>query len=106
MATNAYVSKTWKNTVAQYPNRRTITDIANNTSQTVDVVRSIGTISQEGDAWNASNMNDMESRINTAFATAFGQLGDLSFVALTQTEYNNLGVYDPDTIYIIKEDEE
>lgn len=106
MATNAYVSKTWKNTVAQYPNRRTITDISNNTSTTVDVVRSIGTVSQEGDAWNADNMNGMESRINSAFATAFNQLGDLSFVALTQTEYNNLGVYDPDTIYIIKEDEE
>lgn len=29
-------------------------------------------------------------------------LGGLSFVALTQTEYNNLGTKDPNTLYIIK----
>ena len=104
MATNAYVSKTWKDTIAQYPNRRTITDVSDTSSvQTVEVVRSIGTVSQEGDAWNATNMNGMESRINAAFGQAFDQLGDLSFVALTQAQYNNLGVYDANTIYIIKE---
>lgn len=105
MATNQYVSKTWKNTIAQYPNRRTITDISSGTEQTVEVVRAIGTISQEGDAWNASNMNDMEGRINSAFATAFNQLGGLSLVALTQAEYDSLGVYPDTTLFVITEGE-
>lgn len=105
MATNQYVSKTWKNTIAQYPNRRTITDISSGTKQTVEVVRAIGTISQEGDAWNASNMNDMEGRINFAFATAFNQLGGLSLVPLTQAEYDNLGVYPETTLFVITEGE-
>lgn len=105
MATNQYVTKTWKNTVAQYPNRRTITNISSGTEETVEVVRAIGTISQEGDAWNATNMNNMESRINNAFATAFNQLGGLSFVSCTQEEYNNLGVYPETTLFVITEGE-
>lgn len=105
MATNQYVSKTWKNTIAQYPNRRTITNISSGTEQTVEVVRSVGTISQEGDAWNASNMNDMEARINTAFGMAFNQLGGLSIVALTKAEYDNLGVYPNTTLFVITEGE-
>lgn len=52
--------------MAQYPNRRTLTDTSNNTS-VVTVTRNVGQISQEGDAWNATNMNDLETRINNAF---------------------------------------
>lgn len=63
----AYVKKLWKDTIAEFPNRRVLKNTADNTTQTVTVTRSVGTVSQEGDAWNASNMNGMEQRIADAF---------------------------------------
>ena len=99
----AYSKKTWKNTIAQYPNRRTITDVSNTSSvKTVEVVRAIGTVSQEGDQWNATNMNDMEDRIALAFGEVFGQLGGFTLWAGTQQQYNNLGTYNTATFYFIK----
>lgn len=100
----AFVKKTWKDTIAQYPNRRTITDVSNTASvTTVEVVRAIGTVSQEGDAWNASNMNDMETRIFNAFTIVDGQLNGLTLWKGTQAQYEALGTYDANTIYITTE---
>ena len=59
----SFSTKTWKDTIAEYPNRRVLTDATSGETQTVTVTRSVGTVSQEGDAWNAENMNDLESRI-------------------------------------------
>lgn len=59
--------KTWKDTIAEYPNRRTLTDAVTGATQTVNVTREVGTISQEGDAWSSANMNDLENRIENAF---------------------------------------
>ena len=58
-----FSTKTWKDTIAEYPNRRVLTDATSGDTQTVTVTRSVGTVSQEGDAWNAKNMNELESRI-------------------------------------------
>ena len=100
----AFVKKTWKDTIAQYPNRRTITDVSNTASvTTVEVVRAIGTISQEGDAWNATNMNDMETRIDNAFSGVDNQLNGFSLWSGTQAQYNALGTYDNNTFYYITE---
>lgn len=63
----AFERKTWKDTIAEYPNRRVLTDVLTQNTQTVTVVRSVGTVSQEGDQWNAQNMNDMEGRIENGF---------------------------------------
>ena len=62
-----YSLKNWKNRDVEYPGRRTLTDTLSGTSQTVDVTRSEGTITEAGDAFDASTMNDLEGRISSAF---------------------------------------
>ena len=68
MITNPYVSKTWVDRVSEYPTRRTLTDTTTLETQQVTVTRDEGTITEVGDAWDATNMNTMESRINSAFS--------------------------------------
>jgi len=62
----AFVKKTWKDRISQYPNRRTIND--GNFTKVVTVGRDEGTVTQAGDAFNASNMNDLENRIEAGLA--------------------------------------
>ena len=68
MITNPYVSKGWNDRISEYPNRRILTDTTTLETQQVTVTRDEGTITEVGDAWDATNMNNMESRINSAFA--------------------------------------
>lgn len=65
----SFTQKTWKDRISEHPNRRTLTDVSNNTTITVDVAREEGTISQEGDPYSSANMNDLESRIANGFST-------------------------------------
>lgn len=62
-----FKKKTWKNRIAEYINRRRIT-MEDGSASLVTVARDEGTISQEGDAFNAANMNDLEDRIEAGFA--------------------------------------
>lgn len=62
----AFVPKTWKDRISEYPNRRTINDGV--VTKVVTVARDEGTVTEAGDAFNASNMNDLESRIATAIS--------------------------------------
>ena len=66
----AFVKKTWKDRLSQYPNRRTIND--GNTTKVVTVGRDEGTVTQEGDEFNADNMNDLENRIQAAIGGGGG----------------------------------
>ena len=68
MITNPYVSRTWKDRISEYPTRRILTDTTTLETQQVTVTRDEGTVSEAGDNWDASNLNGMESRINTAFS--------------------------------------
>lgn len=68
MITNPYVSKTWVDRVSEYPTRRVLTDTQTLETQQITVARDEGTVSVVGDAWDASNMNAMENRINAAVA--------------------------------------
>lgn len=61
-----FTKKTWKNRIAEYINRRLIT-MEDGSTNLVTVARDEGTISQEGDAFNAANMNDLEDRIESEF---------------------------------------
>lgn len=61
-----FTKKTWKNRIAEYINRRLITK-EDGSTELVTVARDEGTISQEGDAFNAANMNDLEDRIEAGF---------------------------------------
>lgn len=67
-----YSMKNWKNRDVEFPGRRTLTDVLTSTSQTVDVARSEGTVTEAGDAFDASTMNDLEGRIGSAFTLVDG----------------------------------
>lgn len=61
----AFNKKTWKDRVAEFINRRLLTK-EDGSTDFVTVARSEGTISVEGDAFNAETMNDLEDRIESA----------------------------------------
>ena len=63
----AFNQKTWENRVSEQPQRRLLTPTDGGTAYTVDVTRQEGIVIQEGDAFSAENMNDLESRINSTF---------------------------------------
>lgn len=71
-----FTKKTWKNRIAEYINRRLIT-MEDGSTNLVTVARDEGTISQEGDAFNAANMNDLEDRIEAGFADVSQSLTNL-----------------------------
>ena len=51
----------------------------------------------QGTQLNASNLNPIITDVNTCTSA----IGNLKFVALTQTQYNNLSVKDSNTLYFI-----
>lgn len=61
----AFNKRVWKDRISEYPNRRTIND--GNVTKRVTVGRDEGSVTEAGDAFNASNMNDLEDRIEAAF---------------------------------------
>lgn len=65
----AYSKKTWKDRSVEYPTRRLLTD-SNSNSEYYTVERAEGIVSEVGDAFNATNMNDLESRIESGIAEA------------------------------------
>lgn len=62
----AFTKKTWRDRQSEHPTRRKL--VPTGYTNEYDVVRSEGTVSQDGDALNADNLNDLESRISTAFS--------------------------------------
>lgn len=68
----SFNKKTWVDREAQYPVRRQLTKLSEGTDgqgrdvYTVDVTRAEGTITSQGDAFSATNMNDLEERIEEA----------------------------------------
>lgn len=62
----AFEKKTWADRVAEFINRRILTK-EDGSTELVTVARSEGTISVEGDAFNAETMNDLEQRIANGF---------------------------------------
>lgn len=62
----SFVQKTWVDRISEYPNRRTINDGV--ITKQVTVARDEGVITEAGDSFSASNMNDLEQRISDAIA--------------------------------------
>lgn len=62
----AFNKKEWTNRIAEYINRRLLTK-EDGSTELVTVAREEGNVSQEGDAFNADNMNDLEERIADEF---------------------------------------
>ena len=71
----AFEKKTWKNRIAEYINRRLLTK-EDGSTELVTVARDEGQVSQEGDAFNADNMNDLEQRISDEFDSLNQSLND------------------------------
>lgn len=63
----AFNKKTWQNRVSEQPQRRLLTPTDGGTPMTVDVTRQEGLVIQDGDAFSAENMNDLETRIKNTF---------------------------------------
>lgn len=71
----AFSQKTWTKRLSEYPTRRQLT-YTDGTTAIVDVARSEGTVSAEGDAFSDTNMNDLEQRIADAFDECFQSVSD------------------------------
>lgn len=73
----AFAKKTWTDRIAEFINRRTLTK-EDGSTELVTVARSEGTISAEGDAFNAETMNDLEQRIAEEFDSLNTDLENLN----------------------------
>ena len=73
----AYTKKTWKDRISQYISRRKLTDVNTGDTQLVTVARDEGNITEAGDTFTASNMNDLEDRIDNGFSDVDTLLQDI-----------------------------
>lgn len=85
-----FIKKTWKNRIAEYINRRRLT-MEDGSASLVTVARDEGTISQEGDAFNAANMNDLEDRIAAGFEEINQSLTDYKDMTASKAQFINSG---------------
>lgn len=83
-----FKKKTWKNRIAEYINRRLIT-MEDGSTSLVTVARDEGTISQDGDAFNAANMNNLEDRIEAGFNEINRSLAEKSLKGVFNTSINS-----------------
>lgn len=63
----SFLKKLWQNRQSEHPSRRILTNVNTNDVMLVEVARSEGEVLAEGDAFDESNMNDLEERIESAF---------------------------------------
>lgn len=73
----AYSKKTWKDRISEYQTRRTLIDESGN-SAVYTVERNEGVVSEPGDAFSATNMNDLENRISNEFTTLDTNVSSIS----------------------------
>ena len=95
MAETWFTPKEWKARLVEFAGRRLLRNVANGEQVTYDVSRSEGQVSQEGDAFNTKNMNDLEQRISNGFANAKTNLDllnrDLGGLVFAQDADGNWG---------------
>lgn len=65
-----FTKKEWKARIVEHPARRILQNVDTGEETTVDVSRDEGAVTQDGDAFSSSNMNDLEERIEQAFEDA------------------------------------
>lgn len=88
MAFSGFVRKVWQDRVSEFPLRRRLTDTTSGVSQQVTVAREEGTVTTQGDTFDAANMNGLEARIASSFTEDEAAIGNLA--NLTTTEKSNL----------------
>lgn len=77
-----WVKKIWKNRTTEFPTKRTLMK-EDGSSEIVTVTRNEGTVSEEGDAFDADTMNNLEERIDAGFASVNGKLTNIENVNST-----------------------
>lgn len=70
-----FETKVWSDRISQYPNRRKIKDLSNNSETIVDITREEGNISNVGTSFSANNMNNLEQRISSMFPVSISNGG-------------------------------
>lgn len=91
----AFSKKTWLDRIAEYPTRRRLKK-SDGTDEIVSVSREEGAISQEGDAFSAANMNDLEDRVASEFNSLNLKMDEVKYstVQSANSEYiSNVGGY-------------
>ena len=73
----SFLKKIWTDRASEHPSRRMLTN-EDNTTNVVTVTRYEGTVSQQGDAFSATNMNDLEDRVEAGFDELSVDLNELN----------------------------
>ena len=95
-----FVSKEWRDRLVEFAGRRSLAEVSSSGSTTVvDVTRNEGQVSQEGDAFNATNMNNLEQRITAGFDSVAEDLNNLKFRVVDELPSD--AANHADTIYIV-----
>ena len=92
----AFVKKTWKDRISDFPNRRIINDGIKQT--TVTVSRNEGNVTEAGDSFNAANMNDLEDRIEAATAGTYTDISGTLTAGNTSITLVDASISDTSTI--------
>ena len=92
----AYQKKTWKNRVSDYPTRRLITPVGQGDAFVAEIERNEGTITEEGDPFNAATMNDLETRIEQGIGAGSAAIApeEASSTASRAYSVNQFLIYD------------
>lgn len=61
---SVYEKKAWIDSISEYPTRRKLTNVNTSEERIVDVSRQEGTVSVAGSPFNATTMNDLETRVD------------------------------------------
>ena len=94
----AFTKKEWKDRFVEFAGRRNLKNVATNESTTVDVSRNEGEILQDGDAFSAENMNNLESRVYEGFDSVVKIYTNVSVGADTWTTYTAQLEYESDVV--------
>lgn len=86
----AFDKITWQNRISEFPNRRKIKNVSDNSETIVDIYREEGTIQNEGMSFSASTMNNLEDRIGKMFPVSIENGGTGKTTAIEARQ--NLGI--------------
>lgn len=81
-----FKKKTWQDRIVEFAGRRTLVNVKTGEEMLVDVYRSEGSVSQEGDAFSSENMNGLEKRTSDAFGTVLTGTLQVGATTLTLTD--------------------
>ena len=99
-----FLKKTWVDRISEYPARRRLKK-SDGTEEVVTVSREEGTISKEGDAFSAQNMNDLETRVSDAFDEVNNSLGiweEFKITPISATSSNYTKGFYNDALKLVK----